>query len=300
MPEENIKIIDWFLEKLTRNKSRAIILIAALLISDVFVWVTVAKGFSVNNLELDFFSVGQGDSEMVVLPGGVKMLIDGGPPNGKVLEGLGKVLAPQDRYIDLVMMSHPQLDHFGGLIEVLERYRVGAFLTNGQEGSAPAFEDLKETLAGRGIRVVTLGAGDKISWNGSYFYVLSPTAELLKSKEVNDATLVVELLSNSIRALFTGDAGEKVEGELAKISGLNADILKVSHHGSKYSSSPGFLDKLGPKIAVIEVGRNSYGHPTPEALGRLGNVGARVFRTDTDGSIKLRVGESGAASVFKF
>jgi beta-lactamase superfamily II metal-dependent hydrolase len=240
----------------------------------------------VSTLKVYFLDVGQGDAELAVLPGGVKVLIDGGPPNGKVLDALGNALKATDRYIDLVVLSHAELDHFGGLIEVLKRYRVGAFLWNGRAGTAPAFADFKNILDETSVQVVELGASDSILYNNSSLAVLSPDKKTLQKSVVNDTALVLKLSSNNARMLFTGDIGADEEQNLAASIG-SVHVLKVAHHGSKFSTTANFLDAVSPKYAVIEVGKNTYGHPTPDVLQRLADSGARVFRTDKDGILEF-------------
>lgn len=271
-----------------KDKNKIIIIFSALVFLDFLVFYQVFAFSSADeDLKLYFLSVGQGDSELVVLPGGVKVLIDGGQPNGRVLEELNKILPPADRYLDLVIMSHPQLDHFGGLIEVLKRYRVGAFLWSGREGEITAFSDLKNVLTDNSVRTVVLSAGDKINYRESRFDILSPSPSLLGSKELNDTSIVAELSSNNSRVLFTGDIGASIEEALASGGTGDIDILKVAHHGSKFSSSANFLTAVRPELAVIGVGKNSYGHPTNQALGRLGEAGAKIYRTDKDGTVEL-------------
>ena len=274
-------MLEIFFEKLKRHRSKVFALFSVLIALNVFTfWQIRNLNASKEDFKIYFLDVGQGDSALVVLPGGVKMLIDGGPPNGKLLENLGKILSPTERYIDLVMLSHAQLDHFGGLIEVLNRYRVGAFLDNGRPGEVKAYADLEAVIKKNSIRRIVLAAKDKINYMDSRFKILSPDAEFLTSKELNDTAIVAELSSNNAIALFTGDIGFDVEKALVKNYSLSADILKAAHHGSKYSSGNGFLSELKPKIAVIGVGKNSYGHPTKETLGRLTNIGAKIYRSD--------------------
>jgi competence protein ComEC len=221
-----------------------------------------------------------------VFPTGVKVLIDGGPPNGKALAALGRVLPPNDRSIDLVVMSHPQLDHFGGLIEIIERYRVGAFVSNGLAGTVSAYGDLERTLAARGVREITLSKGDMITNDNNTFSVLSPGEQIVKSKNINDAALVLELVSKNAKVLFTGDISAETEAQVSRGLDGNIDVLKVAHHGSKFSSSASFLAAARPKISVIEVGKNSYGHPTQDVLGRLGDIGSKIFRTDKNSTVE--------------
>lgn len=292
-------MLDVIISKLISHKNKVIILLAVLTILDLLVFGRIiALGATGQDLKIYFLDVGQGDSQLVLLPGGVKILIDGGPPNGRVLEQLAKILPPTSRYIDLVIMSHPQLDHFGGLIEVLRRYRVGVFLWSGREGNVEAFFELENALQENSVGHVVLAKGDRIRYRDSYFNVLMPTLKSLQSKKVNDSSLVLELLSKQSKTLFMGDIGINVEKELLGTYKSGVDVLKVAHHGSKFSSSANFLQAVKPKVAVIEVGRNSYGHPTRQVLDRLRNVGASIYRTDQDGTVQLVI-DGKSIKVFK-
>lgn len=278
---------------LARHKNKALILLAAVAVLDALLVAQIGALRSGHApFAISFLNVGQGDATLLVLPTGVKMLIDGGPPDGKVLTELAKILPPTDRYIDLVVMSHPQVDHFGGLIEVVKRYRIGAFLMSARGSEAVAFAELEKALAERGVRTVTLGRGDAITNGAAEASVLSPTPALLTSKETNDACVVMEILSEGITSLFTGDMGSKAEAALLPLLAGRIDILKVPHHGSKFASGAAFLKAVHPALAVIEVGKNSYGHPTPEVLARLASVGAKVYRTDEGSVTATPYGES--------
>lgn len=274
-----------------------ILLILFLVIFDVFVWQQVVFGGPNKDLEVYFLDVGQGDSELAVLPGGAKILIDGGP-NNKILNELSSVLGPTDRYIDLVALSHPQLDHFGGLIDVMKRYQVGAFVFNGRQGIVPAFKDLEKAIKDNKIPVIILGKGDKIKNRESNFDILSPSKEFSNSYDLNDTTLVMKLGSQGAKILFTGDIDKKIEDYLVAQYDLDIDVLKVSHHGSRFSTSEKFLEEATPKISIIEVGKNSYGHPTKQVLSGLASVVSQIFRTDNDGTIKLTINNQNI-SVFK-
>ncbi len=270
------------------SRNRLILIGIFLAIFDFFVWGQIISGKSNNNLEIYFLDVGQGDSQLVNLAGGVQVLIDGGPDK-KILDEISSVMAPTDRYLDIVVLSHPQYDHFAGLIEILKRYKVGVFIYNGREGEAKAFADLKKALKESKISEIILTGGDKIKYQDSRFDILSPSPDFLKSPELNDTTLVMKFsgLNQAADILFTGDIGFKVEDYLIKNFNIKSDILKVGHHGSKYSSGRKFLEAVNPKISVIEVGKNNYGHPTPQTLNGLVSIGSQIFRTDKNGTIKL-------------
>ncbi len=265
-----------------------ILLILFLVIFDGFVWYQILFARPNQNAELYFLDVGQGDGELIVLSNNVKILIDGGP-NNKILEELNYVSRPTDRYIDLVILSHPQADHFGGLIDVLKRYKVGAFISPGRSGLAQSFKDLEKIIQENKIPTIALGEGDKINYLNAHFDILLPSLNLLQSAEPNDWGLAIKITSGGTKALFAGDIDSKTEESLALKHDLDIDVLKVNHHGSRFSSSKNFLEKITPKIAVIEVGRNSYGHPAEQTLKNLASVGSQIFRTDRDGTIKLLI-----------
>ncbi len=263
-----------------------ILLVLFFVVFDVFIWKQVVFGGPNENLEVYFLEVGQGDSELIFLPGEVKVLIDSGP-NNKILDELSSVLKPTDRYIDLVILSHPELDHFGGLIDVLKRYQIGAFIFNGRRGTAPAFRDLEKIIKENKIPAVVLNEGDKIRYIESRFDILSPPKKFLNSNELNDTTLVTRLESRGAKILFTGDIGGEIENYLVEKYDLDVDILKVAHHGSRFSTSEEFINEASPKVSVIGVGKNSYGHPTKRVLSGLYSIGSKIFRTDKNGTVKL-------------
>lgn len=271
----------------SKNK-KFILIIGVILFLNLFFWRIILFP-PADNLKIYFLDVGQGDSQLVVLPGGVKILIDGGP-NASVIEQLDKILPFYQRYIDLVILTHPQKDHLGGLAEILRRRRIGLFISNGQKSSISAYQELEKTLKDFEVPAISLLASDKIKYQSSVLSILWPPAKLV-SKNINDYAIVGLLESSRIKALFTSDISSDQEKNLIEKYNLNLDILKVAHHGSKFSSSWEFLKKSLPEIAVIEVGKNSYGHPTEEVLSRLASIGAKILRTDQFGTIKLEIKE---------
>lgn len=281
------------------NRNHFILFAVFLIIFNFFVWSQIILGSSKknNDLEVYFLDVGQGDSELVNLSNDVQILIDGGPDN-KILKELSSILPPTDRYIDLIVLSHPQYDHFAGLIEILKRYEVGAFIYNGREGTIKAFNELKKIIEENKIPTVILTQGNKIKYQENQFDVLSPSKNFISSKELNDTTLALKLTGKNSKILFTGDIGFKVEDYLTRNFDIDSDVLKVGHHGSKYSSGQKFLEAVSPKISIIEVGKNSYGHPTLQTLNGLASIGSQIFRTDKNGTIKLVINEN-RINIFK-
>ena len=271
---------------------KILFVLLALAVFDAVLWHTIfASRATEDSFALYFLNVVQGDSQLIALPGDVQILIDGGPPNGKVLEALARVLPAHDRYIDLLVMTHPQTDHFGGLIDVMGRYEVGAFLGSGRQATLAGYEDLERVRNEEQIPYMVVTAGDVIRYQDAILTVLSPDKRFLHDKEVNESSVVVRLDYGSLSALYTGDIGTPVEQALSKNLAVDVDILKVPHHGSKFSSSEDFLAAVSPKVAVIGVGKNSYGHPTPAALARLENAGAQIFRTDMNSTVKIELAE---------
>ncbi len=254
---------------------------------DFFVWSRILFAKAADETHMHFLNVGQGDAELVILPGNLKILTDAGP-DSKIIGELEKIPSLNDRYIDVAVISHPQLDHFNGFRYILDRYRVGAFIYNGRSDGPGVEEwpDLVKKIKERGAPLIQMGAGDKIKYSASMINFLSPNPELLQSAELNDTGLVELIESNGLRILLTADIGAETEKYLANHFDLRADILKVAHHGSRFSSSDIFLKAVKPKVAIIEVGsKNRYGHPTQETLKRLSNVSAAIFRTDNSGQI---------------
>lgn len=284
------QFLEEIIKGLGRHKNKVIIVTVALALLDVSLYTQIYRSTArAEDLTLYFLDVGQGDSELAVLPGGVKILIDGGPATRRAVEQLGNILSPTDRYIDIVMLSHPQLDHFGGLIEVLKRYRVGVFISNGRSGTTAAYDDLKKMISRNAVRTITVRRGDAIRYGESRLDIVWPTNVAAADKELNNTSMVTELTGKNVKVLFTGDIESITENTLVRAGLSSVDVLKVPHHGSKTSTSENFLASLLPKIAAIEVGKNNYGHPTPVVLNRLEKYGVNAYRTDRNGTVKLLI-----------
>lgn len=237
-------------------------------------------------LEVSFLNVGQGDSIFIEAPGGYQVLIDGGPSYSKVLDGLSKEMPFNDKEIDLIILSHPESDHMTGLFSVLENYKVDNIMWTGIEKDGEKFETWKRLINEEGANIYYANLGDKVIMGDAILEIINPK-ELLKGetfKESNNTAIVSKLLYKDSSFLFTGDISSKVENELTNI---DVDVLKIPHHGSKYSTSEEFIKKVSPLVSVIQVGKNSYGHPTEEVLTRLNNFGIKILRNDTNGDIKI-------------
>jgi competence protein ComEC len=241
------------------------------------------------DLEVVFLDVGQGDA-ILISQGKNQMLVDGGK-NGKLtLEKLGKYVPFWDRTIEILLATHPDQDHIGGLIDVLKSYKVGAILETRAESDSETYKAWKETSNQEGAQNIEAIKDVKVKFaNGSEAHVLYPFSSIENSNKSsnNQYSVVIKLTVGQDSFLFTGDLPK--EKELALISeklALNSRVLKVAHHGSKYSTNNEFLEAALPEEAIISVGKNNaYGHPAPEIIDRLLLHGVKILRTDEMGDI---------------
>jgi len=242
-------------------------------------------------LRIDFVAVGQGDAALLTGPTGKRVLIDGGPHEaGPTLTAL--LRAQRATAIDLVLLTHRHEDHLGGLAEVVRAVPVRLFMDAPFPHPSAVYEQLLETLQERHVMVRTATRGRTIDLGGGAMLTLlgPPDPPITRSRsDVNANSVVARLDYGSVGVLFAGDAEPQTERWLlGSDARLPAQILKVPHHGGRYSSTAPFLSAVAPRIAVISVGEpNGYGHPTPEALARLTRAHARVFRTDRDGTVTV-------------
>jgi competence protein ComEC len=246
-------------------------------------------------LHLTVLDIGQGDAILVEAPGGATALIDGGPDPDRTLREVGRALPFHRRQIDVVLLTHPHLDHFGGLGEVLRRYDVRLFVDGGRSPAAAAHRTLLAAAAAEpGARVLAAVAGQRIRVGEAELEVLFPAPDdvtgPLPEDDVNNASVVVLLRYGAFEALLTGDAEAPVEALLDQRGQLDpVEILKVGHHGSDSSTTPAFVAATRPAVAVISLGAdNSYGHPHRSTLETLRLIpGLRVLRTDLDGRVEV-------------
>ncbi len=275
------------------NKNRILpAFIVLLLFLNIFAWLAVWNLSQSQYLEVDFLNIGQGDAIFIETPARQQILIDGGP-DSSVLTKLSREMPFFDRTIDLVILTHPEKDHIAGLFEVLKRYKIKTILWTGVVRDTNEWQEWVNLVRKEKADIKIAQKGERIIFNKEnpeiFIDILNPEENLegKESKNTSNDTSIVALLKvgeNSF--LFTGDIGEPTEKKLAE-KNIGADILKIAHHGSKYSSSEEFLKKVLPVAAVISVGENNYGHPTEEVLARLNNFGIKLLRTDEDGDIKI-------------
>jgi competence protein ComEC len=245
-------------------------------------------------LTVRFLDVGLGDAILIESPSGKTMLIDAG--SGLMSRDmLSELETAGIMDLDVVLATHPHEDHIGGMGAVLTRYRVGQFIDAGIPHTTSTYENLVKQIEAWKIPYRKVRAGDTITLDpGVIFRVDNPDGTLLSSDDnenvaenLNENSLVLTLTYGNITFLLMGDATAEAEQFLQKSGvSLDADILKVAHHGSSRSSGPGFLARVRPAVSIIEVGSpNPYGYPSPATLSRLQETGSAVYRTDLHGTV---------------
>jgi len=216
------------------------------------------------------------------------VLIDGGEPfAGPTVLAYLRDLGVDD--IEVMIASHAHSDHIGGLIEVLEAndIPVESVLYNGYAGTTATWFNFETAVADEGLTLAAAQFPGVYSWGTMTAYVLNPSSGL-SNPDQNDASVVILVNHGDVDFLFTGDIGSASEATVvARGTPIASEILKVAHHGSKFSSSADFLSSVGPVEAVIMVGNNSFGHPTDETLTRLEAAGANILRTDLHGTVVI-------------
>lgn len=247
-------------------------------------WLSVTSPVQ-GRLTVTVLDVGQGEAVLIEGPGGNRILVDAGPNEEAIAAALGRNLPFHDRRVDLVVITHPQADHFGGLPVVLERYDVGSVLASPVEADSPAYLSVRDSIREAAVPYREAAPGQTIDLGaGAQVRVLSAPA---RPGDPNAASVVLKLAMGRASFLLTGDIEETREAALVRSGAdLRAVVYKVPHHGSSTSSSPAFLEAVGPLVDVISVGAdNPYGHPSEEVLERLD--GDAVFRTDRDGDVSV-------------
>ncbi len=238
-------------------------------------------------LTVSFLDMGQGDAIFIDAPSGRQMLIDSGP-NATILRRLSPVSPWWDRTIDVVLATHPDLDHIGGLPDVFARYRVATIFLPRVEGATADWEAAldaahqeraQEYFAERG-QVIDLGGGVSAR-------VLFPD-RALPHVETNLDSTIVQLVYGETSFMLTGDSPDEIELYLTALDGaaLHSDVLKAGHHGSKTSSAPAFVSAVDPAYVVFSRGcDNTYGHPSPEVVERFEHMGIEILDTCEEGTV---------------
>ncbi|MDX1535570.1 MAG: ComEC/Rec2 family competence protein [Candidatus Spechtbacterales bacterium] len=268
----------------TKNEKNIVIALGFLAISSIaLAYISIPS----SALEVHYLDVGQGDAIFIQTPEHYQIIIDGGAQNSLALRGVSKIVPFYDRSIDLVIATHLDADHIGGLLLILEEFDVQAVLVSQDVANSPLSERFFEIIDEQEIKLIKIVVGDKLVFdNGIELNFISPMLDYEYFSD-NDSSIVAKLVYKNDSFLFTGDIEKRSEIMLAQNVDISAEVLKVAHHGSKTSSNDYFLDRVNPKLAVIQVGENSYGHPHASVLKRFKNRGIEILRNDQNGVISI-------------
>lgn len=263
--------------------------LAVLLVTNFFIWSALLAEERGGELKVAFLDIGQGDAIFIEAPNGNQILIDGGPGKS-VLAELNKVLPVYDRSIDLILVSNPDKDHIGGLLEVLGAFEVGAVLEPGTKPTTAVYQEFEKAVTEEGAQKILARRGQMV-WldktHGVLFEVFFPDQDV-SDWQTNDGSIIGKLAYGQTCVIFSGDAPEQMENYVATFNSLalRCQILKAGHHGSRTSSGVSFVGTIAPEYAVISSGQgNSYGHPHQETLDIFNRFGVKILRTDTLGTI---------------
>ncbi len=250
-------------------------------------------------LHVTVLDIGQGDAILLEGSRGGRLLIDTGPDPDRLLTLLDARVPPWDRRLDAVVLTHPHEDHVAGLALLLDRYRIGEILEPGMVGLGPGDAAYRRKLADTDRQTRVVAAGDRIFLDGARLDVEWPLPGRVPLRpsdsgtQVNNVSIVIELHFGTRRMLFTGDVEQQIDPQLlaaglADDDTAPLDVLKVAHHGSGTATTDALVARLAPRIAIVSAGTgNPYGHPSAATVARLEEAGARLFRTDLDGSVEL-------------
>lgn len=238
---------------------------------------------ALDQMKLHFIDVGQGDSMLIETPMNQTILIDGGPPESG--EKLLQYLRDRNiREIDLLIVTHPDIDHIGGLIPVMKSIHVKQIIESGKFHTTKTYDDYVETIIKKKIPVKLAQLDDLIRIDPILRIQILNTYDYFKTN--NEASIVLHIQYNDVGFLLMGDVEEEQEIALIKKYNLQADILKIAHHGSNTSSSHKFLTAIKPKIALLSYHKNNqFGHPHDEVVKRLLKTNAMIYSTAVYGNI---------------
>jgi competence protein ComEC len=245
--------------------------------------------------------IGQGDAILIEGAHGGRLLVDGGPDPDRLLVVLDRQIPPWDRRIDAVILTHPHEDHVAGLALLLDRYRVGRVFEPGMRGPGPGYAAWTERLAGPDAPTRSgLATGDRLSVDDVRMRVLWPDRNRVPLEPpdggtgINNVSIVLLGEVAGRRFLLTGDIEEGIDPIVVERGVPPVELLKIAHHGSKTATTAAFIGATRPRVAIASAGAdNPYGHPAKSTLDRLREGGARVYRTDVDGSVTVAFEPSG-------
>jgi competence protein ComEC len=251
-----------------------------------------------DQFKVSFFDIGQGDATLIQFNNGQKMLVDCGKDK-RIMARLGETLLFYDRTIDYLLVTHPDLDHYGGCVDVLKNYTIKEIITNGHTKPDSFWATFDNAMRDEGAVLKKMAQPEVWTIGSSTLEFLSPDKTLVMNLDADDSnnySIVFRLKNNSENFLFTADMEVPLENALLSkyciltstepCAVLQSNILKVGHHGSDSSSGEDFLRAVGAKVGIISVGvENKYGHPSRRVMKKLERAGMEILRTDQMGSI---------------
>lgn len=232
------------------------------------------------NLSVSFIDVGQADS-ILIRNGNYNMLIDAGNnEDGEKLVNYFKSLGIEE--FTYVFATHPHEDHIGGMDDIINNFKIDNYYMSNKLSTTKTFMDVLDALDGRNLKYTVPNKGDTLKLGDANIKVIYPGDD---KSNINDSSIVLKITYGKNSFLLTGDATSNVERKIYN-EDIKSDVLKVAHHGSSYSSTDVFLDRVKPYYAVISVGKNNmYNHPSNKTLEKLNKRNIKVYRTDLDGTI---------------
>lgn len=255
-------------------------------------------------LEIDFLDIGQGDATLITFLDKRQMLIDCAI-DARILEALGRVMEFHDTYIDYLVVTHPDADHYGGCIDVIERFEIGSIVLNGLEKEDLYYKEFARVVAQEDAEIIVLESEELWSIAGTTLHWLYPDHNISIDSSIpnfgkdtgpNDTSIVVKMTYGDVDILLTGDAEEAEELYLVNKynQALDVEILKAGHHGSNTSSILPFVEATSPDYVIFSAGEeNNFGHPSLRVIRRFERQGAEIFRTDIQGDISVDIKENG-------
>ena len=235
-----------------------------------------------DKMEVHFIDVGQGDATLITCSGHAMLIDSGDDTKGTAIQNYLK--KQNIKQLDYLLLTHPDADHIGGAPVIITKFDIDKVFVSNYEKDTKTYQKLIQALDNKRLKYMTPDVGSQYSLGTATITILAPNATY---DNPNDASIACILQNGNNKFLFTGDAGEEAEKDIAN-NGLDisADVYHVGHHGSRYSTSKEFFEAVNPDYAVISCGEdNSYGHPHAETLNTLRMNGVKVYRTDEEGTV---------------
>lgn len=270
------------------HKYFIILLLGLLLLSACSIEIDTLQPADDGILEIHFIDTGQSDSIFIKSPNGNSMLIDAGNnDDGQTI--IDYIERLNVHRLDFVVGTHPHEDHIGAMDDIIEHFDIGKILMPKVTANTKTFKDVLLAVKDKGLKVTSARGGMEFSLDEDVnIDILAPNSSSYEN--LNNYSIVIKLTYGNTSFLFTGDAEKISEEEMLKNENynLNADVLKVAHHGSSSGTTKEFLSAVSPKYAVICVGNdNTYGHPHKETLELLSDYGVQVYTTADNGNILI-------------